>query len=227
MTGPAGMTTYSWTGPLGYTSTSQSPTVSASATVGMAGVYSLVVTNASGCSSAAATTTVVVNALPIATATNNGPVCVGTSLTLTGPAGMTTYSWTGPLGYTSTSQSPTVSASATVGMAGVYSLVVTNASGCSSAAATTTVVVNALPIATATNNGPVCAGTSLTLTGPAGMTTYSWTGPLGYTSTSQSPTVSASATVGMAGVYSLVVTKCKRMQQCSSYHHGSSKCITQ
>src|SRR5674476_479074 len=101
----------------------------------------------------ALTTTVVVNALPVATATNNGPVCVGTPLTLTGPAGMTTYSWTGPLGYTNTTQSPTVSASATLGMAGVYSLVVTNASGCSSAAVTTTVVVNALPVATATNNG--------------------------------------------------------------------------
>ncbi len=94
------------------------------------------------------------NVLPVATATNNGPICAGTTLTLTGPAGMTTYSWTGPLGYTSTSQSPTVSTGATIGMAGVYSLIVTNASGCSSIAATTTVVVNALPtisVSTAAN----------------------------------------------------------------------------
>src|SRR5664279_1361742 len=198
------MTTYSWTGPLGFTSTLQSPTVSASATVAMGGTYSLTVTNA-GCTSLPATTVAIVNALPVATASNNGPVCAGTALTLTGPAGMTTYSWTGPLGFTSTLQSPTVSASATVAMAGTYSLTVTNA-GCTSLPATTVAVVNALPVATASNNGPVCVGTPLTLTGPAGMTTYSWTGPLGFTSTLQSPTVSASATVAMAGTYSLVVT---------------------
>ena len=204
--GPAGMTTYSWTGPNGFTSLLQSPAVSANTTLAMAGVYTLSVTNAPGCTNTASTT-VVVNALPVATATNNGPVCAGSALNLTGgPAGMTTYSWTGPNGFTSLLQNPTVGVNATLAMAGVYTLTITNTSGCISTA-TTTVTVNALPIATVSNNGPVCAGSALSLTGgPAGMTTYSWTGPDGFTSASQSPSVSASATTTMAGVYTLTIT---------------------
>ena len=85
------MTTYSWTGPNGFTSLLQNPSVSANAPLTMAGVYSLAVTNASGCSKTT-TTTVIVNASPVATASNNGPVCVGSALILTGgPAGMMTY----------------------------------------------------------------------------------------------------------------------------------------
>jgi hypothetical protein len=206
--GPAGMTTYSWTGPDGFTANTRNPIVSPSATGAMAGVYSLKVTNTSGCTSAAATTTVMVNALPVATAASNSPVCTGSPLTLSGgPAGMTTYSWTGPDGFTANTRNPIVSPSATGAMAGVYSLKVTNTSGCTSAAATTTVVVNALPVATAASNSPICAGSLLTLSGgPAGMTTYSWTGPDGFTANTRNPTVSPSATGAMAGIYSLKVT---------------------
>ena len=96
---------------------------------------------------------------------------------------MTTYAWTGPNGFTSALQSPTVSATATAAMAGTYTLTVTGAGGCVSAPVSTTVVVNALPVATAASNSPVCEGSPLNLTGgPAGMTTYAWTGPNGFTS---------------------------------------------
>ncbi len=203
--GPAAMTTYAWTGPNGFTSALQNPTI-ANVTAAAAGVYSLIVTNSSGCVSTAATTTVVVNARPIATATNNGPVCVGATLTLTGgPAGMTTYAWTGPNGFTSALQSPSITG-VTAAAAGAYNLVVTNSTGCTSIAATTTAVINALPVATASNNGPVCVGSTVTLTGgPAGMTTYAWTGPNGFTSSVQNPTI-ANATAAAGGVYSLIVT---------------------
>jgi gliding motility-associated-like protein len=203
--GPAGMTTYSWTGPSGFTSLLQNPSVSANATLAMAGVYNLTVTNGSGCTNTV-TTTVTVNALPVATASNDSPVCAGGALSLAGgTAGMTTYSWTGPNGFTSLLQNPSVSANTTLTMSGVYTLTVTNASGCTNTV-TTTVTVNALPVATASNNGPVCSGSALSLTGgPAGMTTYSWTGPSGFTSNLQSPSASLSATVTMTGVYSLTV----------------------
>src|SRR5690606_7241969 len=104
---------------------------------------------------------------------NNGPVCIGESLTLTGGTnGLTSYSWSGPSAYANGTQSPTVSASATSAMAGVYTLTVSD--GTCTNTATTTVTVNDLPVATASNNGPVCIGESLTLTGGAnGLTSYS------------------------------------------------------
>ncbi len=204
--GPGGMTTYAWTGPNSFSSSSQSPTVSVSATAAMAGTYTLTTTNSNGCINTA-TTTVTVYALPLTTAANNGPVCAGKTLSLTGgPGGMTTYAWTGPNSFSSSSQSPTVSVSATAAMAGTYTLTTTNSNGCINTA-TTTVTVYALPVATAANNGPVCAGKTLSLTGgPGGMTTYAWTGPNSFSSSSQSPTVSVSATAAMAGTYTLTTT---------------------
>ncbi len=68
-------------------------------------------------------------------------------------------------------------------------------------------IVSPVPTAAAANNGPVCTGTPLTLTGgPAGMAAYAWTGPNGFISSLQSPTISSSATTIMAGLYTLTVT---------------------
>ena len=90
-------------------------------------------------------------------------------------------------------------------MSGTYALTVTDGNGCSSTT-TTSVTVNASPVAIATSNGPVCEGTSLNLTGaPGGMISYSWSGPNGFTSILQSPTVSSNTTTAMAGTYTLTV----------------------
>jgi autotransporter-associated beta strand protein len=142
------------------------------------------------------------------TAGNNGPVCAGGTLSLTASTvSDATYSWTGPLGFTSSDQNPTVSTSATTGMSGTYSVTVT-VNGLTSAAGTTDATVNAIPSApTAGNNGPVCAGGTLSLTATTvSDATYSWTGPLGFTSSDQNPTVSTSATTGMSGNYSVTAT---------------------
>jgi Mg-chelatase subunit ChlD len=56
-------------------------------------------------------------------------------------------------------------------------------------------------VASASSNSPVCEGDTINLTGgPAGMDSYSWTGPAGFTSSSQSPSRS-SATLAMNGTY--------------------------
>lgn len=78
------------------------------------------------------------------TVSNNGPVCVGQPLTLSATTATGTYSWTGPNSFTSSSEDPTVSATATTAMAGTYSVTLTD-NGCTSSPATTTVVVNTLP----------------------------------------------------------------------------------
>lgn len=202
---PNGMASYFWTGPLSFTSNVQNPTVSSMATTGMAGIYRVTVTDANGCTGTGQVT-VVVNALPSPTASANSPVCEGATLNLSsGPAGMTSYSWAGPGGYSSTSQNPSRT-NVTAGMAGTYTVTVTNSSGCS-ATRSVTVVVNTRPTATASNNGPLCAGAPLTLSsGPNGMTSYTWSGPNSFASTTQNPTVSAAATTAMSGIYTVTVT---------------------
>ncbi|MBI4645132.1 MAG: hypothetical protein HY738_00710, partial [Bacteroidia bacterium] len=174
--------------------------------VNTANTYSVTVTDDNGCTDIE-TSNVIVNTLPTATGSSNSPVCVGSSLTLTGgPGAMTTYAWSGPDSYSNATQSPTVSTSATVAMAGNYTITVTDANGCTDTE-TTNVTVNTLPTATGSSNSPVCVGSALTLTGgPGAMTSYAWSGPDSYSNATQSPTVSGSATVAMAGAYTITVT---------------------
>jgi len=64
------------------------------------------------------------------------------------------------------------------------------------------------PAITAGSNSPICAGQPLNLTttaNPAGAYTYAWTGPNGFTSAVQNPTV-ATTTLAAAGNYTVVVT---------------------
>jgi hypothetical protein len=70
-----------------------------------------------------------------------------------------------------------------------------------------TVTINPTPTATISSNSPVCIGSIIQLTGgPDGMSSYSWTGPNGFTSNLQSPTITG-ATTAMSGDYILTVTK--------------------
>jgi len=189
--------TYAWTGPNGFTSALQNPT-RANATTADAGTYSVTVTVA-GCTSAAGTTNVAVNAVPATpAASNGGPYCTGAPIALSTPtvAGAT-YAWTGPSGFTSAQQNPT---NAT--QAGTYFVTVT-VNGCTSAAGSTNVVVNAIPATpTASNGGPYCTGAPIALSTPtvAGAT-YAWTGPNGFTSSQQNPSNATEA-----GTYFVTVT---------------------
>jgi hypothetical protein len=82
---------------------------------------------------------------PTPTATNNGPICVGGTLTLATPTvSGATYSWTGPNSFSSIIQNPTVTTNATSVHAGVYNIT-TTVNGCTSSTGTTTVVVNQNP----------------------------------------------------------------------------------
>ena len=87
-----------------------------------------------------------VNAIPATpTAGNNGPLCTGSTLSLTASTiSGATYSWTGPNSYTSSSQNPTVSTSATTAMTGTYYVTAT-VNGCSGSAGITVVTVSSAP----------------------------------------------------------------------------------
>jgi hypothetical protein len=178
--------TYAWSGPNNFVSTEQNPTVSA------AGTYTLVVTGANGCTSQASAEVTLDDELPGASAQGGVLNCNTASVQLIG-GGNGTFAWSGPNGFNSTEQSPTVSA------AGTYTLVVTGANGCTSQASAEVTLDDVLPGASAQGGVLDCNTASVQLIG-GGNGTYAWSGPNGFNSTEQSPTVSA------AGTYTLVVT---------------------
>lgn len=186
---------YSWNGPNGFVSNSQTPGISAPS-VSNSGTYTLVVTDANGCTNFT-TTSAVVNPLPAISITG-ATVCANTTINLTATGG-TTYNWTGPAGFTSSAQNPSIP-NASPNMAGVYSVTVTDVNNCSSTT-NTAVIVNPIPTPSATNNGPICHGNNLIL-GANGGITYSWVGPNGYSSTGATPVIN-NATSNMSGAYTV------------------------
>jgi hypothetical protein len=198
----AGNTTggsYVWSGPNGFTSNLQNPSISP---VGLsdAGVYTLVVSN--GCASSQALVSVTVFPSPAAPiASSNSPVCVGDPLTLKATTVTNaTYFWEAPSGFTSTTQNPII-APVVLTDAGIYS-VYAIVNGCSSQVSVTTVVVNAsLSVPVLSSNSAICEGQTLQLSCATPGATYYWSGPAGWTSAAQNPTVPSSIS-SQSGVYS-------------------------
>ena len=196
---------YSWTGPSSFSSSLQNPTIS-NATTAATGTYNLTVTS-NGCTSAAGSTSATVNPIPATpTASNNGPMCSGSTLTLSTPTVTgATYSWTGPSSFSSSLQNPSIP-NATSAASGTYGVTVTDTNDCTSAAGTTIATVNAIPATPSpSNNGPICSGQDLNLFANTTADSYSWTGPNSFSSTQQNPSI-ASATTAATGTYSVIVT---------------------
>jgi gliding motility-associated-like protein len=190
--------TFTWTGPGGFTSNQQNPTTAAS-TAGMAGTYNLIVSI--GSCTAASSTSVTINALPTPTASNSSPICDGSTLNLFGSSAVS-YTWSGPSSFSSNSQNPSITSASTTA-SGIYTITVTDVNGCVNFA-TTNVTVNPIPVPQIGSNSPVCLNNAINLTSGGG-TSYSWSGPNGFTSTLQNPSVANAGTVN-AGVYSVTVT---------------------
>ena len=147
---------------------------------------------------------IVVNPAVIANAGPGGAICQGTSYhlggspTASGGSGGFSYQWSNGAGFTA---NPFVTPAVTTN----YTVTVTDSKGCQ-ATATATVTVLPLPTTTPTNNGPLCAGSNLSLSANSvGAVTYAWAGPNSFTSTVQNPTIPG-ATVAAAGTYSITVT---------------------
>ncbi len=88
---------------------------------------------------------------------------------------------------------------------GVHDVTLTNPDGQSSTGVGL-LTVNGASAPAASNNGPICAGATLQLSAAtvAGAT-YSWTGPNGFTSSAQNPSIPG-ATTAASGTYSVRVT---------------------
>jgi gliding motility-associated-like protein len=191
----AGGTGYAWTGPNGFASNAQNPSIP-NASAAMSGTYTITITAAAGCT-VKDSTHVTINALPLVDAGTDATIPNGTSTTInaavtgTGPF---TYSWTPftKLVNALIEDPSTVNLAATT----VYTLTATSTTtSCSNTdAVTITVSGGALGSTPAATPGTVCPGGNVQLnaiaSGGSGSYTYTWTStPVGFTSSVDEPTV--------------------------------------
>lgn len=161
--------TYSWTGPNGFTSSSQNPVINGVTTANN-GDYIVTLTTAVGCSNKD-TTSIDVNPAPVADAGEDQQICEGATVTLEGSGG-STYLWT-PSATLTDATSATTNASPT----DTTSYVLTVSNGTCHAYDTVTVNVLKLPTANAGPDQRIFEGESAQLAGTAGGTdvSYAWT----------------------------------------------------
>ncbi len=186
---------FTWTGPNGYLSSEQNPMVSS------AGVYTLTVRNpVNGCTASDAITVMSNLATPIASASVNGTLTCGNQFVqLIGGSNTpgVSYSWTGPNNFVSGLQNPSTS------VPGTYTLTIKNpVNGCTGTASATALQNITPPNASASGGTKTCSSPSVTLMGNSSTpgVTYSWTGPNGFVSGQQNPSVI------VVGTYTLKVT---------------------
>ncbi|MDX1409065.1 MAG: hypothetical protein R3330_13045, partial [Saprospiraceae bacterium] len=201
--GGASIAGYNWSGPNGFTSSTEDPTIlSTDAEWPGVGIhqYDVTVTDGNGCT-ATASVTIEVWQNPAVTATTTNIICDDTSINLEstateGGAAISTYAWSGPLGYASANEDPVITTASGfypgVGTF-VYTVTVTDANGCT-ATDQVSVTINGTPSVTASAAPAVCEDQSIVLNatglqGSAAISGYAWSGPNGFTSTSEDPTI--------------------------------------
>ncbi|MBK8554691.1 MAG: HYR domain-containing protein [Lewinellaceae bacterium] len=201
---------YQWSGPNGFSSSQQNPTVSSS------GAYIVTVTAADNGCTAAATTTVGNNTNPptIAASVGGQLTCIQTTVTInltTNPA--CSVIWVGPNGFSTSQQNPQVDAP------GTYSVTATSQTNGCTAVSAVTVVQNIVPPQLSATGGLLnCIETTDTLLASSTDNTasFAWVGPNNYQATGSSAIVTApgnytvtatSATNGCASTATSIVTQ--------------------
>ncbi|MEO7978918.1 GEVED domain-containing protein, partial [Flavobacterium sp.] len=157
--------THSWTGPNGFTSTLQSPSISNVQPID-AGVYTLTLTYTSGCIISSDVTLIVTPTNTIVTGVNR-TTCINSAITnitlaTTGATGATISGL--PAGVTGSWAANTVTISGTPTASGTFNYTVTTTGGCPPAISTGTITVDPTSVGgTISGSTAVCSGTGTTL----------------------------------------------------------------
>ncbi|MFC4263332.1 PKD domain-containing protein [Ferruginibacter yonginensis] len=187
------------------------------ATVGIQTFYVSQINNTTQCESPRAAITVIVNNTPQINVVSSNPTsCIGSNgtITINGLTANTLYTVHYTFNNTPFNTNATANGSGQIIInnliAGTYSNIYVTLSQCNSNIVSSITLNNPLPptAPSISNNGPLCVGQTLQLTATASATpnvVYTWTGPNGFTSNLQNPTI-ANITNTMAGVYSLFIT---------------------
>jgi N-acetylneuraminic acid mutarotase len=189
-----GATSYSWGKPVGWSGTSTTNTISATAGVN-SGNITVIATNTCG-SSPTQTLAVVVGAPAAPIAVNgNSVICSGSSNTysVATVSGATSYSWALPGGWSGTSTTNSITATAN-NTGGTLTVSAVNSCG-NSAIKTLTITVNQIPAMPSAISGTatLCSGSTNTYSVPivSGATSYNWSLPSGWLGTSTSNSINA------------------------------------
>ncbi len=152
--------------------------------------YTLLGSNASGCTSSV-TTNVAVFALPLVSISAvPNPLCAGSTATLTA-SGATNYTWSTGATIPSIVVNPTVTTT--------FSVIGSAVSGCTASAITTVTVIPLFPVVINPSSSTVCPNTSVNLFASAAAISYTWLPVNVFT-----PTVSVSPSV--TTVYTVIAS---------------------
>jgi len=164
-----------------------------------AGIYTVTVTYANGCTTTAQAEVTIDNDKPTVILETGKLTCLVNKVTVAAAAtgNGITYKWTVPAGATD----PGNVAGFETSVSGVYSVEVISSNGCKATDQVEVQQDTSLPTVVVEDKVMSCGETEVTLTatGTAGVT-YSWTGPDGFTATTKEITVSN------PGTYKVVVT---------------------
>ena len=192
---------YDWSGPQGWTSNQQNPTILLTSHQ-QGGTYTVTITNAAGCP-LVLKDTLQVNYPPIAEATyEQNTACTGSTLLIHG-SGAGSYAWTGPNGFSSNQKHPQIE-HVTLANSGIYTFTVTSPNGCT-ATTTLNITINTPPALSANPTlTQTCEGSKIQLFA-TGSGDFVWTGPATYTSTEQNPVIQ-NIPMHMSGTYTVQLT---------------------
>ena len=175
-----GFSTYLWSN----SSTDQTITVTT------AGTYSVTVTDEYSCSDNASVE-LTVNDLPVIDLGDNEEICEGNEVTIDAGAGFSSYEWSN----SATTQT------ITVGDAGKYIVIVTDANNCSNNDSIE-IIVNSLPVVDLGDDVTISTEESVTLDAGAGFASYEWNDA----STNQTLNVDGTTTGAGTFEYYVIVT---------------------